>query len=283
MSGNGANGTFIEAHGGKTAETMPELTRQFDALTPEERTRDADYRAVSAGYFAAMNIPLIRGRLLSESDGPDAPHVALVSQSLARRYWPNEDAIGKQIQFGNMDGDLHLLNVVGVVGDVLDNGLDREARPTVYTNYLQRPAATSEFSIVVREPWRRHWIDCGDATGSARDESRNANQIRNDHADRLRLVRQSPLQHGHARSVRRNGAAPGHGRFVWNHGVRRERTNHGDWHSHGTWRATRRCAAHDFAAELYPCAVGNRCRVWLAPLAQRDCSAVCSTGLARMI
>jgi hypothetical protein len=150
MSGNGANGTFIEAHGGKPAETMPELSRQFDALSPGERTRDADYRAASAGYFAAMNIPLIRGRLFEENDGPDAPHVALVSQSLARRYWPNENAIGKQIQFGNMDGDLHLLNVVGVVGDVLDNGLDREARPTVYTNYFQRPAATSEFSIVVR-------------------------------------------------------------------------------------------------------------------------------------
>jgi len=150
MSGNGANGTFIEARGGKPAETMPELSRQFDALSPVERARDADYRAVSAGYFATMNIPLIRGRLFEESDGPDAPHVALVSQSLARRYWPNEGAIGKQIQFGNMDGDLHLLNVVGVVGDVLDNGLDREARPTVYTNYFQRPAATSEFSIVVR-------------------------------------------------------------------------------------------------------------------------------------
>ena len=150
MSGTGANGTFMEARGGKPAETMPELIRQMDALSPSERARDADYRAASAGYFAAMGIPLIRGRLFQESDGPDAPHVALVSQSLARRYWPNEDAIGKQIQFGNMDGDLHLLNVVGVVGDVLDNGLDREARPTIYTNYFQRPAATSEFSIVVR-------------------------------------------------------------------------------------------------------------------------------------
>lgn len=170
MSGNGANGTFIEAHGEKAAATMADLTRQFDALTPEERTRDADYRAVSAGYFTAMNIPLLRGRSFMESDGPDAPHVALVSQSLARRYWPNDDAIGKQIQFGNMDRDLHLLNVVGVVGDVLDNGLDREARPTVYTNYLQRPVATSEFSVVVR--------DRGDTTGliaAMRNEARTIN------------------------------------------------------------------------------------------------------------
>jgi predicted permease len=150
MSGNGANGTFVEQHGGKPATTMQELIKQFDALSPSEHSRDADYRAASVGYFGAMAIPLIRGRLFQESDGPDAPHVAVVSDSLAKRYWPNEDAIGKQIQYGNMDGDLHVLNIVGIVGDVRDNGLDRDPRPTVYTNYFQRPASTSEFSIVAR-------------------------------------------------------------------------------------------------------------------------------------
>jgi len=150
MSGNGANGTFLQATSSKALETMQELVQQFDHLSPAERSRDADYRAASAGYFAVMNIPLVRGRLFEEKDGPNAPHVAVVSQSLASRYWPNEDAIGKQIQFGNMDNDLHPLNIIGVVGDVLDQGLDRDPRPTVYTNYFQRPAATSEFSIVAR-------------------------------------------------------------------------------------------------------------------------------------
>jgi predicted permease len=150
MSGNGANGTFIEERGGAPATTMQELITQFDALTPSERSRDADYRAASAGYFAAMGISLLRGRLFQESDGPDAPHVAVISESLAKRYWPNEDVIEKQIQFGNMDGDLHPLTIVGIVGDVRDNGLERDPRPTVYTNYFQRPAATSEFSIVAR-------------------------------------------------------------------------------------------------------------------------------------
>lgn len=150
MSGNGANGTFLEQRGGKPAETVKELVKQLDSLSPTERARDADYRVASADYFAAMGIPLIQGRFFQENDGPDAPHVALVSQSLARRYWPDENAIGKQIQYGNMDGDLHLLNIVGVVGDVRDNGLDREARPTVYTNYFQRPASAAEFSFVVR-------------------------------------------------------------------------------------------------------------------------------------
>jgi len=170
MSGNGANGTFIEEHGGKPAETEQELIRQFNALSTSERARDADYRAVSAGYFAVMSIPLIRGRFFQESDGPDAPHVALVSQTLAKRYWPNEDPIGKQIQFGNMDGDLRLLNIIGVVGDVRDNGLERDPRPTVYLNCFQRPAATSEFSIVARAHG-----DVASLTSAMRREARALN------------------------------------------------------------------------------------------------------------
>jgi len=170
MSGNGANGTFIEERGGKPATTMQELGKQFDALSPSERSRDADYRAASAGYFGAMGIPLIRGRLFQESDGPDAPHVAVVSESLAKRYWPNEDAIGRQIQFGNMDGDLHPLTIVGIVGDVRDNGLDRDPWPTVYTNYFQRPASTSEFSIVARAQG-----DVASLTSAMRREARALN------------------------------------------------------------------------------------------------------------
>ena len=150
MSGNGANGTFMEKRDGNRPGTLQQLIQQMDALSPAERMRDADYRAASAGYFATMHIPLIRGRLFHESDGPDSPQVIVVSQSVVRRYWPNEDPLGKQIEYGNMDGDLRLLTVVGVVGDVRDNGLDRDARPTVYVDYFQRPASTSEFSIVVR-------------------------------------------------------------------------------------------------------------------------------------
>ncbi|MFL6568733.1 MAG: FtsX-like permease family protein, partial [Chthoniobacterales bacterium] len=82
-------------------------------------------------------------------DGPDNPHVAVVSESLAKRCFANVDPIGKRIQFGNMDGDLHLLNVVGVVGDVRDKGLDATPQPTVYVNYFQR-GSSSDFSFVVR-------------------------------------------------------------------------------------------------------------------------------------
>src|SRR5262249_24428476 len=83
------------------------------------------------------------------SDLPSSPHAAVISQSLAQKYWPNEDSMGRGIQFGNMDGDLHLLHVVGVVGDVHDKGVDVKIRPTVYANALQRPPSSS-ISVVVR-------------------------------------------------------------------------------------------------------------------------------------
>ena len=150
MSGDGANGTFILEEGGKTAETFDDLNRQFAALRGTTKLGDAEFRVASAGYFAAMEIPLLRGRLFQESDGADSPHVAVISQTLARQIWANEDPIGRQLQFGGMDGDLRLLHIIGVVGDVRDDGLDAAPRPMVYVNYFQRPRHASQFSIVLR-------------------------------------------------------------------------------------------------------------------------------------
>ena len=109
-----------------------------------------EFRVASPGYFDAMGMRLVRGRLFDQSDGPGTPQVALVSESLARQYWPNEDPLGKGIQYGNMDGDRHLLRVVGVVGDVREFGLEAGARPTVYVHYLQRPGQAWGFAIVAR-------------------------------------------------------------------------------------------------------------------------------------
>jgi putative ABC transport system permease protein len=65
--------------------------------------------------------------------------VALISESLAQARWPGQDPIGHTIQFGNMDGDIRLLNVIGVVADIHENGLDAPPRPTVYVDLFQRP------------------------------------------------------------------------------------------------------------------------------------------------
>jgi predicted permease len=102
-------------------------------------TGDADFRLASGGYFAAMGIPLLRGRMFDERDRDGAPDACVISQSVAQKYWPGEDPIGRTIQFGNMDGDKDLLHIVGIVGDIRDGGLDQPMEPTVYANSLQRP------------------------------------------------------------------------------------------------------------------------------------------------
>ena len=109
----------------------------------------AEFRVASAGYFSAMRIPLLRGRTFGPSDQPNSPNAAVISRSLAEKYWPTEDPIGQVVQFGNMDGDLRLLHVVGVVGDVRDEGVDHPAQPTLYANALQR-RPFSDLSVVVR-------------------------------------------------------------------------------------------------------------------------------------
>ena len=113
------------------------------------RKGDADYRRASAGYFAAMRIPLLRGRTFDATDQVNAPNAAVISQSLAQKYWPNEDPIGQKIQFGNMDSDLRLLHIVGVVGDVHDYGVDSTIKPTIYANSLQR-LPSSSWTVVAR-------------------------------------------------------------------------------------------------------------------------------------
>ena len=96
-----------------------------------------------------MRIPLLRGRTFDTTDEVNSPNAAVVSQSLAQKYWPNEDPIGQTIQFGNMDGDLRLLHIVGVVGDVHDYGVDETIEPTIYANSLQR-LPSSSWTVVAR-------------------------------------------------------------------------------------------------------------------------------------
>jgi putative ABC transport system permease protein len=170
MSGNGANGTFLMIDGGKAPETMAEFEQQLLALQAAGKTGDAQYRAATADYFGAVRIPLRRGRVFNETDSPDGQHVAVISESLARRYWPGEDALGKQVEFGNMDGDLRPLNVIGVVGDIRDESLDTEPVPIVYVNALQRPSAAAQLSFVLRGQ-----SDAGALIIAMRREARAAN------------------------------------------------------------------------------------------------------------
>jgi predicted permease len=125
-----------------TQNEVPKSMEGFGALFQQkERLGTADFGVVTDDYFKVLGIPLIRGRLFDERDGPDSPHVAVISESLGRNRWPGQDPIGHTIEFGNMDGDLRLLTIVGIVGDVREYGLEAPPRPTVYVNLFQRPRA----------------------------------------------------------------------------------------------------------------------------------------------
>jgi len=144
------NGMFIEM-------TRPdEITTfdQFDLTDPvlKARSGSGEYRHVSGDYFQAMGIPLLEGRLIDDRDTPDAPHVAVVSESLAETQWPGRSALGRWIQFGNMDGDLHPLRVVGVVGDVREVSPEARPAPTLYVSARQRPRQASRVWVIVRGP-----------------------------------------------------------------------------------------------------------------------------------
>ncbi|MEQ9568551.1 MAG: ABC transporter permease [Longimicrobiales bacterium] len=112
---------------------------------PSNHADSPAYVVASRGAFDALDIPLIRGRLFDERDGPDATHAIVVSQSFVDRWWPDVDPIGRQVSGGGMDNYWNadppvFGTVVGVVGDVRWRDLTSDADPTVYWNYAQRPA-----------------------------------------------------------------------------------------------------------------------------------------------
>ncbi len=137
MDGRLPDGLFAVLRPGEEApKTFDEL---HDLFEQKDRLGTADFCAASPAYFRALGMRLVKGRLLDERDGPDAPHAAVINESLAQAQWPGADPIGRTIEFGNMDGDLRPLTVVGVVADTRKYGPERPPRPTVYVNLLQRP------------------------------------------------------------------------------------------------------------------------------------------------
>jgi putative ABC transport system permease protein len=137
MDGGLPDGMFLLMTQNEIPKTMDGLVAMFQQK--ERPGGVADFCGATEGYFQVLGISLIRGRIFDKRDGANAPHVAVISESLARDRWPNQDPIGRTIEFGNIDGDLRLLTIIGVVGDTHEYGLDVPPRPTVYVNLLQRP------------------------------------------------------------------------------------------------------------------------------------------------
>ncbi|HEV2915208.1 MAG TPA: ABC transporter permease [Pyrinomonadaceae bacterium] len=105
-----------------------------------------NYYAVNSEYFKAMGIPLLRGRLFTEQDKKDAPRVAVINETMAKKFFPGEDPIGKGINVTN--GPERFREIVGIVGDVKQYGLDQPTTAQTYEPYLQAPF--SAMTLIVR-------------------------------------------------------------------------------------------------------------------------------------
>jgi len=121
-------------------------------LTTAQQPR-AKFRAVSADYFAAMGVPLLKGRSFTASDAEQTPAVAIINDTLARRNFPGEEPLGQRMQTG-FDGS-PWYTIVGVIGNVKHAGLDSEPNSEMYFPYLQVPPPLMSFvestmTLVVR-------------------------------------------------------------------------------------------------------------------------------------
>jgi predicted permease len=132
------------------ATSVTPLAGQWNLPVTVEGRPDAtegavQWRAISPAYFQTMHIPLVRGRPFTRADDAGAPDVAIITQSMARHYWPGGDAIGQRILLGVFKGKVSAdqparpLEVVGIVGDTRDISLDRAPSRTVYIPQAQVP------------------------------------------------------------------------------------------------------------------------------------------------
>jgi predicted permease len=149
--------------GAEAASTVTCLPTQCDAdisFTIEGRIGpgsdqafgDGQYRIISADYFQAMRIPLLHGRYLTEGDSERSQPVAIVNETMARKFWPNQNALGQQFIIGKPMGPEWTEPprvIVGIVGDVKEISLSESAEPGMFVPYGQVPAHL--LPVLIRE------------------------------------------------------------------------------------------------------------------------------------
>ena len=125
-----------------------ELSFQVEGRAPYKPGEEAvaDYNVVGADYFRTMDIAVLRGRVFTAADNATAPKVLVVSNEFVNRYFPNEDPIGRRIIFDGNDKTAR--EIIGVVGDVHRQGLDRNVQPEMFLSFVQSPER--RLNVVVR-------------------------------------------------------------------------------------------------------------------------------------
>ncbi len=109
----------------------------------------AQYNSVSPDFFRALRIPLLAGRLFTEIDSRGGTGVMIINESMAHRFWPDEDPIGQHVSpYINVeDGELTTFEIMGIVGDVRYQGLGTEAQPRMYVPHAQQCSSTMSFAL----------------------------------------------------------------------------------------------------------------------------------------
>jgi len=140
---------------GTSSDTPPQNVSDVDVfevagqpVPPDQNPPLAERIILSTDYFRTMGIPLMSGRDFERTDDGDAPPVVIVNQTLAQRYFPGGDAIGGRLHFGNFSPNAAWITIVGVVGDVKNNGMSAEDALTIYQPFDQGP--TVPISIFMR-------------------------------------------------------------------------------------------------------------------------------------
>ena len=136
------------ASGATSLPTEPTINMPFTrddglATSPDEASGESDYIAVGADYFRAMSIPVLQGRSLAITDTADAPGVVVINHSMAQKFWPNQNPIGKRITIArNLGPDWvdRPRQIVGVVADAKADLIEEDAPPIMYTPFAQLPA-----------------------------------------------------------------------------------------------------------------------------------------------
>ena len=116
------------------------FTIEGRAPTPEDANIELPLDAVTPDYFRVMGIPLRSGRTFTARDNQDAEEVVMINESMARRFWPGEEAVGKRFKYGPADGGGPWMTVVGVVGDMRRTGFDAPVRFETFRPITQRVA-----------------------------------------------------------------------------------------------------------------------------------------------
>jgi putative ABC transport system permease protein len=112
---------------------------------PKGHEPEVMFNSATPNYFATIGIPFIKGRLFDDHDKPETPPVVIINQTMAGKFWPNEDPIGKQVKLVQ---DGRVATVIGIVGDAKHYWLEEEQQPQMYGAYSQDPGYFA--TVVIR-------------------------------------------------------------------------------------------------------------------------------------